>query len=60
MLAHPKEVPSYQPHQNTPQLTSADDTAVLATDCVPAIASQKLQTNLAAIQYWFKKIENKS
>jgi hypothetical protein len=34
-------------------------TAVLATDSVPAIASQKLQTNLAAIQYCFKKI-NKS
>jgi hypothetical protein len=28
--------------------------AVLPTDSVPAIASQKLQTNLAAIQYWFK------
>jgi hypothetical protein len=34
--------------------TFADNTAVLATDSVPAIASQKLQNNLAAIQYWFK------
>jgi hypothetical protein len=35
--------------------TFADDTAVLATDSDPAIASQKLQTNLFAIQNWFKK-----
>jgi hypothetical protein len=34
--------------------TFADNTAVLATDSVPAIASQKLQNNLAATQYWFK------
>jgi hypothetical protein len=32
-----------------------DDTAVPATDSYPAIASQKLQSNLAAIQNWFKK-----
>jgi hypothetical protein len=37
--------------------TFADDTAVLATDSDPAIASQKLQTNLAAIQNWFKNGE---
>jgi hypothetical protein len=37
-------------------LTFADNTAVLAMDSVPAIASQKLQTNLAAIQYRFKKL----
>jgi hypothetical protein len=35
--------------------TFADDTAVLATDSDPAIAAQKLQTNLLAIQNWFKK-----
>jgi hypothetical protein len=35
--------------------TFADDTAVLATDNDSAIASHKLQTNLAAIQNWFKK-----
>jgi hypothetical protein len=33
----------------------ADDTAVLATSSDPAIASYKLQTNLLAIQNWFKK-----
>jgi hypothetical protein len=33
----------------------ANDTAVLAMDIDPAIASQKLQANLAAIQKWFKK-----
>jgi hypothetical protein len=33
----------------------AHDTAVLATDRNPAIASEKLQTNLLAIQNWFKK-----
>jgi hypothetical protein len=33
--------------------TFADGTAVLATDSDPAIASQKLQTKLAAIQKWF-------
>jgi histone H2A len=36
--------------------TFADDTAaVVATDSEPAIASQQLQTNLLAIQNWFKK-----
>jgi hypothetical protein len=34
--------------------TFADDAVVLATDSDPAIASQKLQTNLLAIQNWFK------
>jgi hypothetical protein len=38
----------------------ADNTEVLATDSDPTIASQELQTNLAGIQNWFKKIENKS
>jgi hypothetical protein len=36
-------------------VTFADDTAVLATDSDPAIASQKLQTSLFAIQNLFKK-----
>jgi hypothetical protein len=35
--------------------TFADDTAVLATDSDPDIASQKSQNNLLAIQNWFKK-----
>jgi hypothetical protein len=35
--------------------TFADDTAVLATDSDPVIVSQRLQTNLLAIQNWFKK-----
>jgi hypothetical protein len=35
--------------------TFADDTAVLAMDSDPAIASQKLQTILFAIQNLFKK-----
>jgi hypothetical protein len=35
--------------------TFADDTAVVAMDSDPAIASQKLQTDLLAIQNWFKK-----
>jgi retron-type reverse transcriptase len=35
--------------------TFADDTAVLAMDSDPAIASQKLQTNLLANQNWFEK-----
>jgi hypothetical protein len=33
----------------------ADDTAVLATDPDPVIASQKLQTSLLAIQHWLTK-----
>jgi hypothetical protein len=37
--------------------TFADDTAVVTTDSDPAIASQKLQTNLLAIQNWFKNGE---
>jgi hypothetical protein len=35
--------------------TFADDTAVLATDNDPAVASQKLQTHLLAIQIWSQK-----
>jgi hypothetical protein len=35
--------------------TFADDTAVLATDSDPGIASQKLQTNPDAIEKWLKK-----
>jgi hypothetical protein len=44
----------------SPESTTAnfiDDTAILATDSDPAIASQKLQTNLAAVQKWFKNGE---
>jgi hypothetical protein len=39
--------------------TFAVDTAALAMESDPAIASQKLQTNLAAIQNWFKNGELK-
>jgi hypothetical protein len=42
----------------SPEYTTAtfvDNTAALATDSVPAMASHKHQTNLSAIQYWFKK-----
>jgi hypothetical protein len=42
----------------SPESTMANfaiDTAVVATDSDPAIALQKLQTNLLAIQNWFKK-----
>jgi hypothetical protein len=35
--------------------TFADDTAVLATDSDPAVASQKLQTHLLEIQIWLRK-----
>jgi hypothetical protein len=35
--------------------TFVDDTAVLATDSDPVIALEKLQTNVLAIQKWFKK-----
>jgi hypothetical protein len=35
--------------------TFADNTAVLATDPDPAIASHKLQTSLLAIQHWLTK-----
>jgi hypothetical protein len=34
--------------------TYADDAALLAADSDPGIASQKLQTNLGAIQKWLK------
>jgi hypothetical protein len=33
----------------------SDDTAVLATDSDPDIVSQKLQTNLDAVQKWLKR-----
>jgi hypothetical protein len=35
--------------------TFADDTAILATDPDPAIAAQKLQASLLAIQHWLTK-----
>jgi hypothetical protein len=37
--------------------TLADDTALVAKDSDPAIASHKLQTDLLAIQNWFKNGE---
>jgi hypothetical protein len=40
--------------------TFADGNAVIATDSDPAIASQKLQTDLLAIQNWFKKCRMKA
>jgi hypothetical protein len=40
--------------------TFADNTAVVTMDRDPAIASQKLQTGLLAIQNWFLKMENES
>jgi hypothetical protein len=40
--------------------TFAYETAVVATDSDPAIASQKLQTNLLAIQDWFRKWRRKA
>jgi hypothetical protein len=42
----------------TTTATFADDTAVLDIDSYPAIVLHKLQTNLLAIQKWFKKIAN--
>jgi hypothetical protein len=45
---------------SSPESTTAsfaDDTAVVATDTDPVIASQKLQTNLLAIQKLFKNCE---
>jgi hypothetical protein len=47
----------------SPESTTAtftDDTAVLTTNSNPAIASQTLQTNLPAIQNWFKKCRIKA
>jgi hypothetical protein len=38
----------------------ASDAAVLARDSDPGIASQKLQTNLDAIQKWLKKCRIKA
>jgi hypothetical protein len=38
----------------------ADDTVVVATGSDPVIASQKLHTDVLAIQNWFKTMENKS
>jgi hypothetical protein len=40
--------------------TFANDTAVLATDSDPAIASHKLKSNLTANQNGLTKMENKS
>jgi hypothetical protein len=47
---------------NSPDFTTAtfaDNNGVLAMDSDPAIASEKLQTNLLEIQNWFKNGEQK-
>jgi hypothetical protein len=41
-------------------VTFANDKAVLAMDSDPAIASQKLQTDLLASQNWLKKLSIKA
>jgi hypothetical protein len=41
--------------RETTSATFADDTAVIATDKDPAIASSKPQTNLLALQIWLTK-----
>jgi hypothetical protein len=51
-LLHTADLPT---SSESTTATFADDTAVLAMDGDPAIASQKLETNLLAIQNWFKK-----
>jgi histone H2A len=51
-LLYTADLPT-SPESNT--ATFADDTVLLATDSDRAIASQKLQTSLLAIQNWFKK-----
>jgi hypothetical protein len=45
----------YLPNSPGSTITFADNIAVLATDIDPVIAAQKLQTNLSAIQNWFRK-----
>jgi hypothetical protein len=37
------------------QITFANDTTEVTVDSDPTIASKKLQTDLLAIQNWFKK-----
>jgi hypothetical protein len=56
-LLHSADLPTSS-KSNTAMFT--DDTTVLATDSDPAIVSQKLQTNLLAIQNWFKKLRMKA
>jgi hypothetical protein len=46
---------TYQFYQKLHQQPLLNDTAVMATDNDPAIASSKLQTNLLAIQSWLAK-----
>jgi hypothetical protein len=68
MRAYPKAV-SYDPllyllytenlptSQESKTANFVNDTAVVVTDSDPAIASQKLQTDLLAIENWFKNGE---
>jgi hypothetical protein len=51
-LIYTADLPNFPECSTT---TFADDTAVIATDSDPAIASHTLQTNPLAIQNWFKK-----
>jgi hypothetical protein len=58
MQVYPKAVLYSADLPSSPESTTstiADDTAVVAMDSDPTIASQKLQTDLLAIQNWFKK-----
>jgi hypothetical protein len=45
----------YKQHNNTTIATFADDTALLATDRDPALASQRLQHYSDLLQDWFDK-----
>jgi hypothetical protein len=56
-LLHTADLPT-SPESITANFT--DNTTVVATDSDSAVVSHKLQTNLLAIQNWFKKMENES
>jgi hypothetical protein len=45
----------FRQRHSTIEQTYTDDTAVIATDNDPAMASSKLQTHLLAIQSWLAK-----
>jgi hypothetical protein len=51
-LIHTADLPTTD---NTTIATFADDTALLAIDSDPALASQKLQQHLDLLQEWFDK-----
>jgi hypothetical protein len=59
MQAYPKAMSVLPVPPESVTATFVNDTAILSMDSDATISSQKLQTNLAGIQNWYKKWRTK-